>query len=423
MTVLRQIATEDCCCDGRAAVKKLIPVDEAVACISRTVRPVDRVEVIGLETAAGRVLAETGFASAPVPPFDNSAMDGYAVRSQDFVGEGPWRLPIAGSVVAGHGYGTCLRPASVMQVLTGAPIPDGADTVVPQEYVTVADGSAVFSSRPKTGNHVRYRGEDLQKGQPVIHGGSRLGSPEVAVLAASGHRKVAVRGRVRVAVLATGDELRESGDVLGEAAIWDVNTPLLRSALQSAGAELVETISVVDHRQTMTEEFLRLAAVADLIITTGGVSVGDRDFVKPALMDAGGQMLFAGVAMKPGKPVSFGRIGRAWWLGLPGNPYAALVAWTLFGTPLLDVLSGLSEPRRAAVPAITATRLAHPVGRSEFRLAHLDGFDGQGRMVVNSAGATHSARVSGLAAANGIVEIPGDIEEVPAGSLVRFVSF
>lgn len=423
MTVVRRMKTEDSCCGGRDEGKTLISVDDAISIVSTTARPVERVEDVAFENIAGRVLADTVYAAAPVPPFENSAMDGYAVRSQDFVGEGPWSFPIVGTVPAGHGYGTSIRQTSVMQVMTGAPIPAGADTVVPQEHVTVADGLAVFSSRPKAGNHVRYRGEDLQQGQPVITGGARLGPSEVAALAAAGHRKVGVRGRVRVAVVATGDELRTSGDALGEAAIWDVNTPMLRSALLAAGVEIVETVAAVDDRQAMADELSRLGPDCDLIVTTGGISVGEKDFVKPALADAGGRIVFSGVAMKPGKPVSFGKLGNTFWLGLPGNPYAALVAWTMFGTLLLNVLVGLSEPRQATIPAVTATRLSHPVGRSEFRLARIDGFDEQGRLVVDCAAATHSARVSGLTGADGIVEIPMDVEEVHAGGMVCFFSF
>lgn len=423
MTALRPILPENCCCDDLAPKKSLIPVHEAVSIVSSVVGPVERMETLAFERIGGRVLADTAYAAAPVPPFANSAMDGFAVRIQDFRGDGPWTFPVSGNLSAGHGYGTGLHPKSVAQVMTGAPIPNGADTVVPQEHVTFANGFAVFLSRPIAASHVRYRGEDLQQGQPVIKGGSRLGASEIAALAAAGHRKVTVRGRVRVAVLATGDELRKSGEALDGSGIWDVNSPMLRSALQSVGAELVDTGSVLDDRRAMANELLRLAGISDLIVTTGGVSVGERDFVKAALVDAGGEIVFSGVAMKPGKPVSFGKIGRTCWLGLPGNPYAALVAWTLFGVPIHDALAGLSKARRMAIPAITATCLTHPTGRSEFRLARIEGFDGLGRTIVHCAAVTHSAKVSGLVEADGIAEIPPDVAKVPQAGLIRFYPF
>lgn len=423
MTIVRQIEADDCCCDGRVLKTPLIPVDEAGAIIGGAGRAVERIEHVTLENAVGRILAEPVAAKASVPPFDNSAMDGYAVRHGDFVGEGPWSFPIAGSVAAGHAPDAKLPSAAVVQILTGAPIPCGADTVVPQENVSVSDSCAVFTARPKPGCHVRYRGEDLDPGQLVVPGGCWLAGAEIAALAASGHRQVPVTGRVRVAVVATGDELRNAGDTLAGATIWDVNSPMLRGALHAAGAELVEVSSVIDDRSSMAAELRRLAPSCDVIVTTGGISVGEKDFVKPAVSDAGGRIVFSGVAMKPGKPVSFGKIGHTCWLGLPGNPYAALVAWTLFGSTLIDARGGRSGPRQTAVPAVTATRLSHPTGRAEFRLAHAGGFDEQGRMVVSCAGATHSARVSGLPGADGIVEIPQGVEEVPAGGMVRFWSF
>ena len=423
MTIVRQFEADDCCCDGRAAKSPLIPVDEARDLIIGAGRAVERVERVALEKASGRVLAGPVVAMASVPPFDNAAMDGYALRSADFQGEGPWSLPVVGSVAAGHDHDAQLPDGAVMQILTGAPIPSGADTVVPQEHVTVSEGTAAFLARPKPGTHVRYRGEDLDPGQLVAPGDCRLAGPEIAALAAAGHDGLPVRERIRVAVLATGDELRASGQELGGAAIWDVNTPMLRGALHAAGAVLVEAASVIDDRLSMAAELDRLASCCDLIVTTGGVSVGAKDFVKPALADAGGRMVFSGVAMKPGKPVSFGKIRGTFWLGLPGNPYAALVAWTLFGQPLLDVLGGLPALRPMAVPAVTATRLSHPTGRSEFRLARIDGFDEQGRTIVDCAAATHSARVSGLAGADGIVEIPQNVEDVPAGAKVRLFRF
>lgn len=423
MTIVRQIEADDCCCNTGPAKKGLIPVAEATALVWGAGNAIGRVELVTPDGAAGRVLAEPVFAAAAVPPFDNSAMDGYAVRVSDFIGDGPWSFPVVGSAAAGHAAGAVLASGSVMHILTGAPVPNGADAIVPQESVSRSGDHALFTKRPLRESHVRYRGEDLDPGQLVVAAGCRLGAVDVAALAASGRERLPVRAPVRVAVLATGDELRLSGDTLDGAAIWDLNTPMLRGALRAAGAELVEAAAVVDDRAAMAAELTRLAATCDLIVTTGGISVGEKDFVKPALSDIGGRVVFSGVAMKPGKPVSFGKIGRTRWLGLPGNPYAAVVGWTLYGRPLLEALAGIAEPPEQGLPAVTTTRLSHPVGRTEFRLAKATGFDGQGRMTVRCAEATHSARVSGLAEADGFVEIPQEVEDVPANTVVRYYPF
>jgi molybdopterin molybdotransferase len=380
-------------------------------------------EVVDLVQSIGRVLAAPVIARDMAPPFDNSVMDGYALRCNDLVGEGPWTLTVSHCIRAGSRHETSLDAGQAAQIFTGAPVPEGADAVVMQERVQRSGNQITVKKRPKPRDHIRHAGEDMRQGQLVLKAGRRLDAAAVAVIAAAGCGKVMVRLRPRIAVLTTGDEVQSPGTALGVAAIWDVNSPMLTAAISAAGADVVEVIHGGDSLEALRITLEELSQRVDIIVTTGGISVGAADYVKPAIADLGGEIGFSGVAMKPGKPVSFGRIGSAYWLGLPGNPVSALVTWTLFGPEILAGLTGADPnvPRRRRVAA--EGKLTHKLGRCELRLATLCGFDGAGREVVRCPQDTQSARVSRLVDADGLVFIPAGTETIPAGGMVEFLPF
>ncbi|MGR3762189.1 molybdopterin molybdotransferase MoeA [Roseobacteraceae bacterium NS-SX3] len=421
MTIHERLDQPGCGC-GETGGAGLLPLDTALARIADTAGPVAGTESVPLTAAAGRVLAKPVRARSMVPPFTNSAMDGYALNTTALTGAEPWELPVAGRIAAGQGAGR--QPAgAAMQIFTGAPLPSGADAVVMQEQVERTSNSIRFSRKPLAGENIRGQGEDIARGETVVAAGCRLTPREIAVIAAAGHAAVKVRRRIRIAFLATGDEVNPAGSALQAAGIWDVNSPMLAAAMARPDAELVAVEHDGDDAAALERRLGQLLQEADLVITTGGVSVGAADHLRPAFAALGGETLFSGVAVKPGKPATFGRLGAAHWLGLPGNPGAAYVIWTVMGTAVLDRLAGAAAWRPARRHAVAGAELRHRTGRCELRLARIAGFDGLGREVVDCPAATHSHRTSDLAGADGLVLIPGDIQAVPEGGLVEFLPF
>lgn len=414
---------ESCDCDTQAKTNKLIDVAEARARIDGLARPVEGTEVLPLAASLGRVLAAPVRAQALTPPFDNAAMDGYAVASAAFTGSGPWVLDVTARVPAGGVSQRSLSGLDAARIFTGAPVPAGADAVVMQEEVRREGATIHVARRPAPGLNIREAGGDMMPGDLILEAGTRMGPREIAAAAAAGQAGVQLRRRVRVALLVTGDEISPAGAALGDAAIWDVNTPMLAADLAQPLVELVSLSHGADSRAGLSDQLRAMAASADLIVTSGGISVGEEDHVKPALTGLGGDILFSGVAIKPGKPVSFGRLGTAFWLGLPGNPLSAFVTWRLFGTALLRVLTGENRGSALARQVVTAQAITRKPGRAEYRLAQISGRDEAGREIVSFAGATHSARVANLPAADGLIILPADCATLPEGARVEFIPF
>lgn len=422
MTLHQAIESPGCGCDRQDMLHAMISIDEALSRIAAHAAPVGRTEAVQVGSALGRILTQTVRSRSLAPAFDNAAMDGYAIATSAFGGHGPWDLRVIARVPAGQEVTTSVAGAVAARIFTGAPIPGGADAVVMQEDV-LRDGDLIhLSRRPTSGLNIRRAGSDLAKGVTVLNKGQRLGPKEIAVCAAAGAGIVRVRRRPRVALLVTGDEVRRAGGTREAAQIWDVNTPMLTASLAAAGVELVASAHGADSHANLVHQMGDMAAQADLVITTGGVSVGEEDHVKPAFMALGGEVLFSGVAIKPGKPVSVGRIGKAYWLGLPGNPVSAFVTWQVFGLALIRALTGeQSAPTRRHV--VIASEIRRKRGRCELRPATLAGFDSNGREIVSFEDATHSARVGLLSVADGLMFLPADAECLPAGALVEFQPF
>lgn len=423
MTIHQAIASPGCGCEGQDIHHSLITIDEAFARIAAYAAPVGRSEAVPLDSALGRVLVQPVRSRSMAPSFDNAAMDGYAIATSALTGPGPWMLRMVARVPAGQETTTSVAGRMAVRIFTGAPIPKGADAVVMQEDVR-RDGDVIqLSHRPTPGENIRLAGSDLAKGATVLDKGRRLGPREIAACAAAGAGIVGVRRRLRVALLVTGDEVRRAGGAREAAQIWDVNTPMLTASLASTGVDLVATSHGADSLAGLVRQLGDMAAMADLVITTGGISVGEEDHVKPAFTALGGETLFSGVAIKPGKPVSFGRVGTAYWLGLPGNPVSAFVTWQMFGTALIRALTGEGAGAPVRRHVVTATAIRRKPGRCELRPATLAGFDAHGREIVGLEDATHSARVGLLPLADGLIFLPADIESLPAGALVEFQPF
>lgn len=418
-----QYAPTACGCDSVGYGPALLSVDEALAKISKLLRPVVGVETVPLERAKGRVLAQDVSAKSALPPFDNSAMDGYAIDAGTLTGDGPWRLPVVDRISAGHVGATPLPAGSAARIFTGAPIPLGADAVVMQENVERLPTEILLPIQPKPGAHIRRAGEELGENTSILKAGHLLGTRALAACAASGNGAVAVKRRLRVVLLITGDEVTPAGDKLSGGGIWDVNTPMLTAALSCANVDLVEITHCPDNRAQVIAQVQRLSDKFDLLITSGAVSGGEEDHVKPALKALGVETLFSGVAIKPGKPVSLGQIGSMTWLGLPGNPYSAFVTWQIFGTAVLRRLSGQAPAQQDRQIVRINTEINRKAGRAEYRPASFAGAGLNGYRSVSFANACHSARVTGLPFADGLACIPAETEHLPKGALVEFIAF
>jgi molybdopterin molybdotransferase len=423
MTVLPAIASAGCGCDGQDVPTALTSIDEALARIAAHAAPVGRSGSVSLDRAAGRILAQPVRSRSMVPAFDNAAMDGYALATSALTGKGPWVLKVIARVPAGQETTAALSGTTAVRIFTGAPIPDGADAVVMQEDVA-RDGDVIhLNRRPAPGLNIRRAGTDMANGAIILDKGRRLGPREIAACAAAGAGVVRVRPRLRAALLVTGNEVRRAGGARAAAQIWDVNTPMLAAALGAAGVEIVANAHGADDRAELGGQLREMAAQADLVITTGGISVGEEDHVKPALSGLGAVTLFSGVAIKPGKPVSFGRVGPAFWLGLPGNPLSAFVTWQVFGMALMRGLTGETAEGPGRRHVVTSSAIGRKPGRCELRPATLAGFDALGREVVRFEEATHSGRVGPLSRSDGLIFLPAEAETLPAGALVEFQPF
>jgi molybdopterin molybdotransferase len=419
MTPVEDTASLACGCDRHAAKGGLVSVDEALAIIGREVRPVTGRETLPLAAALGRVLAGEVRAAAAMPRFDNAGMDGYALRLADLQGAGPWELPVAGTLRAGDGRGLALPPGAAFRIFTGAPVPTDADAVVMQEETEPTGAGIRLRRIPAPGANIRRRGEDQAEGARVLAAGARLGPREIGAAAAAGAGHLRVRRRPRVALLTTGDELAPAGAALTEGAIWDVNTPMMQAAVEAAGAVHVACHAAPDRLEDTLALLARLSEQADLLLTTGGVSVGAADFIAPALARLGGASCFAGVAIKPGKPVTLARLGPALVLALPGNPLSAFVVWQVLGLPLLGHLAGATA-QRPPIRVTSAEPIRHRPGRTEYRPAR---WRDPGALTVEVAAAVHSGRIASLAAADGVVRLPAGSETIAPGTPLEFLPF
>lgn len=412
---------------SRTTTASLIEVEDHQAQVLRAVARLDT-EQVDLRSAAGRTLAVDVVAVRDVPTFDNSAMDGFAVRFSDVQGAAPQApvvLEIVGDVPAGFASDPDLHPGQAVRLMTGAPVPSEADTVVPFEDTRegLSDPSGritVVGSPTQRGRHVRSRGEDIASGDLLLRAGTRLGALQVAAALSVGHVAVEVTRTPRVAILSTGDELVTDGSDLAPGQIPESNGPMLAALARAAGAMVVEAGSVGDDDASLLRVIDELSTTADVVVLTGGVGTGTRDVVKSALGGAG-LMDFHRVRMQPGKPQGFGVTPSGQLLfGLPGNPVSAAVSWEVFVRPALLALQGRSGPSHRTLRLPAATGWPSPPDRRQYVPVVLDTTDPTGWQVrPTSSGHSASHLVGSLAHTDAWAVIPVGVDHVEAGTLVE----
>ena len=395
------------------------PLEEVRSHVLSSVGRLDT-EQIDFRDGLWRVLAEPVVASSNVPPFANSAMDGFAVKGAD-VTESSAVLSILEDIAAGQASESTLKAGEAIRIMTGAPMPDGADTVVRVEDTTEVDGKVTIDVSVPVGNSVRLAGGDVALGQTVFDAGVRMGPMHIGVLATLGHVAPVVSRRPKVAIMSTGDELMppETRD-LGPGMIRDSNRSMLRAILQAVGAEILDMGTVPDDADVLRAALGRAAVDSDIIITTGGVSMGDYDVTKIVLKD-NTDVDFISVAMKPGKPFAFGILGGTPFFGLPGNPVSVLVSFEQFVRPALLTMQGAGTVLRPQMIAIAGEVLATDPEKTVFVRVHVSYRDGE--VVAVPTGSQASNVLTGAAAADAFAVVPRGVAEVAEGGRVTLELF
>jgi molybdopterin molybdotransferase len=394
---------------------------EAHARLLAEVAPIAGHEFLALRNALGRILAADIVAPHDVPPHDNSAMDGYAVSCASLAGAGENRLTVVGSSFAGHAFAGRVGPGQAVRIMTGGVLPAGADAVVVQEVTRVEADGVVVPAGQRSGQNIRRAGEDLARGAVALAAGRRIGPAELGLLASLGQVEVAVKRRLRVAFFSTGDELAALGTALAPGQIYDSNRYTLHGLLARLGAEVIDLGVVADRPEALETTLREAARMADAIITTGGVSVGEADFVREILAKVG-EVKFWKLDIKPGRPMAFGKIGEAWLFGLPGNPVAAMVSYTQFARDALLRLAGCDPlPVRPLLTVPAANAINKQAGRREYLRGAVAAVDG--RWQVRTTASQGSGMLRSMAEANCFVVLPEDCAGVQAGDSVEVQLF
>ncbi|BDX06889.1 gephyrin-like molybdotransferase Glp [Planctobacterium marinum] len=339
----------------------LLPIEDALTQQTAQIRPLQETEVVDLKDAAGRIVAEDVISEVNVPPHDNSAMDGYALRAADAKNS----LQIIGQSLAGHAFSSPVTEGQALRLMTGSPVPQGADTVIMQEQTEVIGRKLRCLKIPQQGTNIRRKGEDIQQGSVVVNKGVRLSAPHLSLLASIGHSKITVVRKINIAVMATGDELVVPGTELQSGQIYESNRIGIITILQKLGCNVIDLGIIPDELETTRNAFTEAAKQCDWVITSGGVSVGDADFVKPVLEELG-EINFWKVAIKPGKPYAFGKLGSAFFSGLPGNPVSSFVTLIQLVIPCLKYLAGETSAPQFSLKAKLMKDIRRAPGRTEY---------------------------------------------------------
>lgn len=394
--------------------KGTLSVDEALERLLAGARAVAETETVPTLSAAGRVLATAQRSTMNVPPLDNSAMDGYAVRLADLKGSEP-RLKVSQKILAGS-VGAPLSAGTAARIFTGAPIPAGADAVVMQEYCMVEGDQIVVKKIPQPGEWIRRVGSDIRSGDAILSAGIRLRPQDTGLAASIGIASLPAYRRVRLGLFFTGDELVMPGDPLPPGRIYNSNRFTLNGLAHAFDCEVRDYGIVPDSLDATRAALRRAAAECDLIVTSGGVSVGDADFVKPAV-EAEGELLMWRISMKPGRPLAFGRIGRATFIGLPGNPVSSFVTFLIFVRPFLLRTQGIAEVRPHAIQARADFDWPDPDARREFLRVKWNARGG-----LDLYHTQDSAVLTSTAWADGLVDNPAS-QAIRAGDTVKFMPY
>ncbi len=386
--------------------------------IKQFLTPLDETELLTVRQSLGRIVSADILSPANVPNYDNSAMDGYAFNASDIVKEQPNPLKIVGIAFAGKAFTGKIKSGECIRIMTGGLMPQGLDTVVMQEKVVVEGDKITFMDVPKAKSNVRYAGEDLQCGQTVLSKGHFIRAADLGLIASLGIDNIHVFRKLKVAFFSTGDELVGIGEPLKTGQVYDSNRYTLYGMLTRLGVEIIDLGAIPDHEQLLEEALLSAAKEADVVITSGGVSVGKADYMK-LLLKKHGQVMFWKIAMKPGRPLAYGKIGGAHYFGLPGNPVAVMVTFYQFVRDALLILMGQTHP--APIPTfqvICTENIRKLAGRTEFQrgilFTDIDGF-----LKVKPTGAQGSALLSSMSRADCFIVLEENVGNLNAGALVN----
>jgi len=399
----------------------MLSVEEARSRILELITPAAESESLELRGALGRTLAEDICSTIAVPPYNNSAMDGYALHSRNIPSSGNATLKLVGTALAGHPFSGEIGSGECIRIMTGAAMPDTLDTIIMQEQVERSDDTITIGCNHKRHDHLRFIGEDIRIGDTVTATGTTLRPAELGLLASLGISHVTVGRRVRVAFFSTGDELREAGETLQTGQIYDSNRYTLYGLLKRLDVELNDMGIIPDQPKAIENAFKLAAESADLVITSGGVSVGDADYVKQTL-DQLGQIDFWKIAMKPGKPLAFGALGNSLFFGLPGNPVSAMATFYQFVIPAIRKLKGETERDDWTLRVPCSSNLKKRPGRTDFQRGILQN-DESGNLTVHTTGLQGSHMLSSMSRANCFIVIPAESGNIEAGSMVDVQPF
>ena len=399
---------------------ELMPMDDALAILAERVEPVAETESVPLADALGRTLAEDISAPRDVPPHDNSAVDGYAVFFDDLKADGDTRLRVGGRVAAGHPLGRAGERGEAVRIFTGAPMPDGMDTVFMEEDCTPDGDDVILPPGLKAGANRRFRGEDVCAGDIVVSAGSRLRPQELGLAASVGRGTLSVYRPLRAAVFSTGDEVRDPTDDAPEGCIFDANRFSVMGLLKDMGCAVTDLGILADDEDSMAEALALAARDHDVLLTSGGVSAGEEDHVKAAV-ERDGEIHFWRLSIKPGRPIALGRVGSTAFVGLPGNPVAAMVTFMVLARPLLLRLGGTRDIAAPRYPVVAGFDYKKKTGRREWVRARLE--RDNGRLVAQKYRSGGSGILTSMVFADGLVELPEERGNVTTGEQVDFLPF
>lgn len=399
--------------------KQAVPFEEVYPLIDRLIEPVQETMEVPLEEALGFVSAEDIRSPLDVPQFNNSAMDGWALCSEDIL-DGAFTLTEVGSAFAGHPYEKKLSSGECVRIMTGGEIPEGADTVVKQEIVTADGNQITFPAGVRARDNVRFRGEEYKVGDVILNEGCELHAAHIGLLAVLGIANVTVRHKVRVAFFSTGDELQPIGKPLEKGHIYDSNRHSIRAMLSECGFEILDLGIVRDDPESLKEALTKAADCADAIITSGGVSVGKADFTRSSVTELG-ELEDWYCRMRPGKPLALGKIKDAYFFGLPGNPTAAQVTFYMIVRYALKKLAGIADVKMPFCEAVTRSDLKKKPGHTEFQRGILK-FE-NGEAFVESSGTQRTGAIGSLSASNCFIVLSEESGPVRCGGTVRVIPF
>jgi molybdopterin molybdotransferase len=407
--------------DCFSAGDNLMLLEDALKALKEKLAPVVGKTNVPLQESLGRILAENIVSPRMVPPHDNAAVDGYAVRFCDLNQQKKTPLPIAGRIAAGHPLGRAARPGEAFRIFTGAPVPEGCDTVFMQEDCVVDGDDVVLPEGIKKGANRRFAGEDVKQGDVVIKRGQRLRPQEVGLAASVGCSEVAVYQKLRAAVFSTGDEVRDPAQDAPEGCIFDANRYTVMGLLRGLGCEVTDLGILPDKFEEIRAALAKAASGHHILLTSGGVSVGDEDHVKAAV-EALGSLNFWRLAIKPGRPIALGQIEKASFVGLPGNPVAAMVTFMRIARPVVLLLSGQTQVDPALFKVRSAFSHSKKPGRREWLRGRLER-NADGTLLVKKYRSDGSGILSSMVESDGLIELPEDMGPFDEEEMVDFLPF